>query len=139
MAFQLYIAGVLLWGNFVGGELSSAAGIAVSGGYGFGEAGTTAEVFVPATGLSCSLPTLPADRVEHTMDSLYICGGGYTSTTYNSCLHLHNGKWTISHTLVDGRVFHCSWETEHGLVLMGGNSGGSPFTSEIVPTDGGQG
>ena len=47
------------------------------------------------------------------------------------------GKWTISHTLVEYRYGHCSWETEHGLVLMGGYF--SLTTSEIVRTGGGQG
>ena len=124
-------------------------GIAVSGGD--GDAGTTAEVFVPSTGQSCSLPTLPDDRWYHTMDSKYICGGRYNQT---SCIHLDagniiiysvivliyiicSGKWTISHNLLQNRYYHCSWETEHGLLLMGGVY--SPTTSEIVPTDGGEG
>ena len=56
---------------------------------GSGDAGTTIEVFVPSTGLSCSLPTLPDDRWMHTMDSGYICGGRDTLT---KCLHLDNGN-----------------------------------------------
>ena len=59
----------------------------MSGGHG---TYTTAEVFVPSTGLSCSLPTLPDDREYHTMDSGYICGGDYPA--YTSCLHLDNGN-----------------------------------------------
>ena len=38
----------------------------MSGGY---YTKTTAEVFVPSTGLSYSLPTLPDHRYRHTMDS----------------------------------------------------------------------
>ena len=109
-------------------------GIILSGGYG---AHTSVEVFVPSTGLSCSLPALPDERYEHTMDSLLICGGIYTSTAATTCLSFTSGQWITSHTLVEKRADHTSWQTEQGLVLMGGE--GSPYTSEIVATAGGQG
>ena len=104
----------------------------MSGGCG---AYTNVEVYVPSTGQSCSLPSLPDERISHTMDSLYICGGDYSSST--NCLHFSSGQWYTSHTLVEKRYGHSSWQTDQGLVLMGG--GGSPSTSEIVPTAGEQG
>ena len=67
-------------------HITAYLGVAVSGGEG---ALTNVEVYVPSTGLSCSLPPLPDDRDEHTMDSKYICGGVDTPT---SCLHLLNGN-----------------------------------------------
>jgi len=111
-------------------------GIAVSGGMG-DEYDTleSVEVFDPHTGLSCSLSTLPERRYRHTMDTSYICGGESRGDT--NCLHLVNGQWTEGNTLVEKRREHCSWETEDGILLMGGFD--SPTTSEIVNIDGGQG
>ena len=106
-------------------------GILLSGG---SSTSTSVEVYVPSTGQSCSLPPLPDGRWLHTMDSLYTCGGVSTPT---SCLHFSYGQWTTSHSLLEERVDHSSWQTEQGLVLMGGWS--SSTTSEIVPTDGEQG
>jgi hypothetical protein len=107
----------------------------MSGGYG---ADTNVEVYVPSTGQSCSLPSLPAEREGHTMDSLYICGGGYSSSRTN-CLHFSSGQWYTSHTLVEKRSGHSSWQTDQGLVLMGGRYRGWKYGSEIVPTAGEQG
>ena len=108
-------------------------GIILSGGWG---AWTSVEVFVPSTGLSCSLPALPDQRSYHTMDSLLICGG-WDSSTATTCLSFTSGQWITSHTLVEERFHHTSWQTEQGLVLMGGQ--GFPDTSEIVATAGRQG
>ena len=94
------------------------------------------EVFVPSTGLSCSLPALPDERFDHTMDSLLICGG-YDSSTLTTCLSFTSGQWIPSHTLVEARYDHTSWQTEQGLVLMGGDY--SLDTSEIVAKAGEQG
>jgi hypothetical protein len=111
----------------------SMPGIIISGGT---DAGQSVEVFVPSTGLSCSLPALPDYRNGHTMDSLLICGG-YGSSSDTTCLSFTSGQWITSHTLVEQRYAHISWQTEQGLVLMGGDY--SPYTSEIVATAGGQG
>jgi hypothetical protein len=105
-------------------------GIILSGGY---YAEQSVEVFDPSTGLSCSLPDLPYERYYHTMDGLLICGGEYSST---SCLSFTSGQWNKSHTLVEPRYFHTSWQSEDGLVLMAGSS--SRYSSEIVAKTGGQ-
>jgi len=94
---------------------------------------TSVEVFVPSTGKSCSLPSLPDDRSYHTMDGTLICGG-YGTTT---CLSFSSGQWITSNTLVETRYSHSSWQTDQGVVLMGGAKSG--YTSEIVPMDGEQG
>ena len=109
-------------------------GIIIAGGFG-GLADV--EVFVPSTGLSCSLPALPDERYGHTMDSLLICGGYDYSTTDTTCLSFTSGQWITSHTLADERYHHSSWQTDQGLVLMGGIA--SPGTSEIVSTAGNHG
>ena len=69
------------------------------------------------------------------MDSLVICGGYYASAT--TCLSFSSGQWIISHILAEGRDAHSSWQTEQGLVLMGGYD--SPISSEVVPRAGEQG
>jgi hypothetical protein len=48
-----------------------------------------------------------------------------------------SGQWITSHILVERRYIHTSWQTEQGVVLMGGVY--SQNTSEIVATTGGQG
>lgn len=107
-------------------------GLLLSGGDG----GTTiVEVYDPSTGLSCSLPNLPEGRIYHTMDGLIVCGGGPSSKT--TCLTFTSGEWVVSHTLVNQRMVHVSWQTDQGLLLMGG--GNMPFSSEILPTTGDQG
>ena len=111
------------------------AGIVLSGG---DDVGDSVEVFVPATGLSCSLPSLPDERFYHSMDSLLICGGyDHSPTIGTTCLSFTSGKWITSHSLVHDRNDHVSWQTEQGVVLMGG--GGSSHTSEIVAMAGEQG
>jgi len=100
-------------------------GILVSGGY--GDAITSVEVFSPLTGESCSLPSLPDHRYRHTMDGLLICGGDLTTV---SCLTFSSGEWTRSNTLVEPRTDHTSWQTEEGVVLIGGDYG--YYTTELV-------
>jgi len=110
--------------------------ILLSGGETY-DAQNSVEVFSPTTGQSCSLPSLPDWRRGHTMDSLLVCGG---SSFYarNTCLTFSSGKWMTSHSLVEERYRHTSWQTEEGVVvLMGGE--GSPATSELVQMGGEQG
>ena len=53
-----------------------AAAIVMAGGWG---AGSSVEVFSPATNTSCELPGLPQDRRHHSLDTtdtgLLLCGG----------------------------------------------------------------
>ena len=98
--------------------------------------GTSVEVYVPSTGQSCSLPSLPDDRWGHTMDSLLICGGYDSTSTATSCLSFSSGQWVFSHTLEEGRADHTSWQREQDILLMGGYV---PYTSEIVHMGGEQG
>merc|ERR1719186_1894257 len=68
------------------------AGILISGGHHTTAEGTSVEVYVPSTGQSCSLPSLPDDRWGHSMDmdsitsSPLICGGYDSASTASSCL-----------------------------------------------------
>jgi len=120
--------------------------ILLSGGVDSNDYLTSVEVFSPSTGKSCSLPSLPDWRTSHTMNSLLVCGGYYWDTT-TTCLTFSSGKWMTSHSLVEERDDHTSWQTEEGVVvLMGGNDKGgdgsqtdSPTTSELVQMGGEQG
>merc|ERR1711892_97092 len=97
------------------------------------------EVLFPLTGQSCSLRSnYNYPSRSHTMDGLTICGGYANPMYYNStvCETFSSGEWVTSHTLVEERYAHCSWQTDQGVVLMGG--GYSPYTSEIAPLGGGQ-
>merc|ERR1739838_720789 len=101
-------------------------GIIISGG---GSASNTVEVFIPGSGLGCTLPDLPNDRFGHSMDGLVLCGGGYSNIGTN-CLSFTSGQWNTSHTLLHSRYCHSSWMSEEGLVLIGGR--GSPTTTELL-------
>jgi len=127
-------------------------GLLISGGY---KAKKSVELFVPATGKSCSLPDLPDERWEHTMNGLNICGSKdvYDSPCLNrtsggswvipvancrspstGCVHFSSGQWQYSpYTFVEPRAGHMSWQTEEGLMLLSGSY--SYFTTEIIPTE----
>ena len=96
-------------------DIINISGILLSGGKG---SGTSVEVFNPITGNSCVLPSLPAERWGHTMDSNTICGGENTRTT---CTTLTSGQWVTSQVLSKERRDHCSWCTSTGIILLGGH------------------
>ena len=90
-------------------------GILISGGqYSY----TSVEVFIPTTGQSCELPSLPHQMYDHTMHDKTICGGYYTPTT---CITFSSGQWVTTHILVDNRWGHISWgSTGRDTMLLGG-------------------
>ena len=60
----------------------------------------SAEVYVPATGHHCTLPSLPTRRYGHTMEGRTVCGG---RDTEKSCLTLSDGRWETTTTLLENR------------------------------------
>ena len=94
----------------------------------------------------CSLPDLPEDRYFHTQSGLITCGNqspqvisiGQTIdiNSTRSCLTFSSGQWIKSHSLLFSRVYHSSWISKEGVVLMGSGQGGSANTSEILTNDG---
>ena len=94
------------------------------------------EVFSPSAGISCFLPSLPDDRAYHTMETLLICGGS-GELAKDTCISFLSGQWVVSHTMQERRAGHSSWETEEGVLLMGGGTetGSIHDTSEIIPWD----
>ena len=98
----------------------------------------TAELYQPASGVSCVLPQLPDDRYVHTVESSgLLCGGYYTRDT---CLQWSpdTGTWEdLQLTLDVERGYHVSWtpDTEVGTYLMGGYNG---MTTTLIKPDGSQ-
>merc|ERR1711892_86247 len=127
---KMTLKSALLLLCYIANGQSYQEGIILSGGDG----DLSVEGFDPSSGESCYLPSLPDSTYGHTMSNLLICGGGGDLQT---CLSFISGKWIPSISLVEERVFHSSWETGQGLVLLGGYS--SLNTSEIVNTEGDQG
>ena len=101
------------------------SGIVISGGVG---RDTSVELFNPLDDKQgCLLPSLPDERRYHTMDSLVICGGSFTTTT---CITFTSGQWVTSHALTEQRYDHTSWSTDAGILLMGGSYSGR--TTELI-------
>ena len=110
-------------------------------GYGNGsyDATTSVELLLmdPQNGQviqSCSLPNMPENRYEHTVDGNLVCGGrSYdTATTLDTCISLSGGEWKETHKLTTKRHGHSSWQVSEGVVLFGGGEGGSRDTAELV-------
>ena len=98
---NLYIPALIITGGAnSGGELSSV------------------EVYVPSINKSCTLPSLPERRYDHTQDHLTACGGSF-SFPVMSCTTFSGGKWTTN-KLMEERNAHTSWVSPIGLVLIGG-------------------
>jgi len=119
------------------GQDTTSEGIILSGGGFFTR---SVEVFSPQNGSSCFLPSLPDDRAYHAMESLLICGGS-GELAKDTCISLQGGEWVTSHNMVERRAGHSSWETEEGVLLIGGGTetGSIHNTSEILPWGGNHG
>ena len=81
---------------------------------------TSVEVLSGAGTPLCTLPPLPTARYHHTQDGLISCGG-YDDDYIRTCTKLTTGGWVVSHNLRQSWLFHSSWMSPAGLVLMGGH------------------
>jgi len=82
----------------------------------------TVEAFSPD--YQCVLPSLPENRIKHTMDNATLCGGERTfKLSKHSCLTFSSGKWVTSHAMAQKRYDHTSWniKEEGKIILMGGD------------------
>jgi hypothetical protein len=108
------------------------SGIIITGGRG---AYTSTELFLPHTGKTCSLQSLPDNRYQHSMDvvenKIIVCGGTSSQT---SCLQFHStsstGSWTHYATLAQRRYGHTTHVFQGDMMLYGGSV--SKRTSEIM-------
>ena len=112
------------------------AGVLITGG---DAAGNTAELYVPSSGASCTLPSLPDNKYYHTVtEGGLLCGG---SGTEDSCLMWSpdSGTWEEALTLDVNRYEHVYWTPSSGTTgtyLMGG--GDSERTTTLIKDDGSQ-
>ena len=109
--------------------------VLITGGYGSADTGHTAELFLPASGLSCSLPSLPGSRNSHSIENTgLLCGGRSTEDT---CIQWSpdTGTWEGYITLDTERDGHDSWTPENGIgtYLIGGYHGDRQSTTLVKP------
>ena len=100
----------------------------------------TAELYVPSSGVSCSLPQLPEDRAWHSAESSGLLCGGYGT---RNCLQWSpdTGSWEEELLYLDtGRYQHVSWTPGNGVgtYLMGGYETEMEKTSTLIKPDGTQ-
>ena len=98
----------------------------------------TVELYLPSSGLSCSLPSLPHFRYHHSVESTgLLCGGEVTSDT---CLQWRSDAWEESITLDVKRQDHVSWTPRagSGTYLMGGWKTEQQRTTTLITPDGTQ-
>ena len=133
---------VIVWTLLKGLTIFNLDAVLITGGYDFDNL-VSAELFLPSSGLSCSLPNLPDQRGTHTVDSLgLICGGDYDfiHNTTESCLKWRSdtGSWEKYLTLNIWRAYHASWTPSNGIgtYLMGGFY--SNRTTTLIKPDGTQ-
>ncbi len=95
-------------------------------------------IFLPYSGLSCSVASLHTRRVDHTVESTGLLCGGYTQM--DTCLQWRpdSGTWEEVLTLDVERTGHVSWTpgTGIGTYLMGGYD--SKRTTTLIKPDGTQ-
>ena len=112
------------------------AGVLITGGFGTSD---TAELYVPLSGASCTLPSLPDIRAYHTVsEGGLICGG---DATQDSCIMWSpdSGTWEEALILDVSRWGHVSWTPSsgnNGTYLMGGAY--SERTTTLINNDGSQ-
>jgi hypothetical protein len=108
------------------------SGVLITGGTG---AKTSTELFLPHSGKTCSLQSLPDIRHHHSLDvvskKIILCGGGSSLT---SCLEFlptsSTGTWANYGTLAQGRYAHTSHSFQGELIMLGGSA--SSRTTEII-------
>ena len=94
----------------------------------------SAEIYLPDSNTSCSLPDLLLRRTGHSQDGDLVCGSWVQNPDMKYCSKWTNGVWTLSHSLREWRLGHVSWATASGVYLLGGIF--SPKTSELEKEDG---
>ena len=104
-------------------------GVLIAGGSG---TGITTELFLPVTGKTCSLASLPSPRTGHTLN---LVGSTIVLCSAKSCLQFQpssgTGSWSSYSTLAESRYYHTSHVTQDGLLLLLGGDG-SRETAELV-------
>lgn len=114
-------------------------GILIAGGFDTWNV-LSVEVFVPETGLSCSLPNMTISRSDFTLNGFLACGGDVISSASSGSRNcsLYNPRdqgWTLeAYQLSQWRGSHSSWTLTNGSVLLMGGSG-DYLVNETDPWD----
>ena len=84
------------------------AGVLITGG---GGTEYQAELYVPSTGESCTLPLLPDWRLDHTVSKDGLLCGGDNALTVDVCImwSSDSGTWEEALILDVWREAHVSW------------------------------
>ena len=96
------------------------------------------ELFLPMTGKTCSLESLPTARWSPTLDQLgdgtiLACGGWPTLKRCDKFTpSLPYGTWSQYSSLIFSRTDHTSLAGQHELLLMGGDGSESEITTELA-------
>jgi hypothetical protein len=107
----------------------SGPAVLVVGGAG---AARSVEAWTPGGELNCSLPSLPQDMVQLTVDMVE---GRATACNEKGCLKLGGAGWVGGPSMLEERQLHTSAVLpDGGLLLVGGE--GSPSTTEIISPQG---
>ena len=86
----------------------------------------------------CSMPNLDYGRARASMSGFMICGGATDTGTVNrdnTCSTINSdGTWNETIFLTKNRYAHSGWQTERGLMLLGGHTrfSGEPGSTELV-------
>ena len=117
------------------------AGVLITGGDSVEADSNKAELYVPSTGVSCSLPLLPDSRDAHTVSEGGLLCGGYGTEVSCIMWSPDSGTWEEALTLDVKRGDHVSWTPSSGSTgtyLMGGNYDNSQKTTTLITIDGSQ-
>ena len=105
-----------------------------------GSPGDTAELYVPSSGLSCSLPLLPGGGwyYTHTVESSGLNCAGRESKDICVQWNPDTGSWKELLHLDIGRYSHVSWTPDNGIgtYLIGGYY--TDRTTTLIQSDGTQ-
>merc|ERR1711936_967869 len=100
------------------GNLTSTAGILITGGISREHILWSAELFVPELNKSCSLDSMREYRYQHSLAGLMSCGG--TGNYDDHCEVFSPGSgWSLEpYDLTERRSGHTSWTLSNGTVLL---------------------
>ena len=96
-------------------------------------AGISAELLYTNGTSLCNLPNFPVHQGYPSQTGLVTCGGK-SDETMSSCLTFKDGTWQQTHTLGTRRQHHLSWASPQGVLLIGGDYGGT--TTELLNDNG---
>ena len=99
------------------------AGIIITGGV--GGPGSRSVQLLRKDGTTCTLPSLPSGRAQHSQSGLMACAGHAGSGRANNrqpgsddtCVTFADGQWVTSHILGGSRWGHVSWNNYPGVPI----------------------